>query len=148
MESINKNAKMPTDATHVDAEEISFCNCENNACETPYQAEDIHASIEEQDSPAAKKKLARGYQTVKQTCRATANRLKKDWKQTGGGPYLKQTASYRLELDKDRNADTPVDRFSVEKTNTCALRTLLLAAAGTVATMCVLGCIASGKKKE
>ncbi len=148
MEYVTNNQPDATSDPQESADELSFCNCENNACETPYQAEDIVSAIKAQSEPPKKKRISDECRRIGRICRTTASRIKADWKQTDGGPYLKQSASYRLELYKDRDSDTPVDRFSVEKTNTCALRTLLLAAAGTVATMCVLGCIASGKKKE
>ena len=142
MEYINKNTKKPTDVTHVDAEEISFCNCENNSCETPYQAEDHpETSAEPCDAPRKKDRIANGCQKLGQLCRTTASRWKTNLMQSGG-IKLKQTATYRLDVCKN-GEDTPTDHFYAEKSNTCTLRTLLTVAAVAATLMWCFG----GKRK-
>lgn len=137
-----KNNTESKEPLQIDGEEMSFCNCENNACETPYQAESVDEVLQEQAEHSGKERLIRGYRKIKNACHATANRIKSDWKQNDCGLRLKQTATYRLEVYKS-DEDTPVDRFYTEKTNTCALRTVLIAAAAAVVLMCCL----SGRKR-
>ena len=143
MEYINENAKKPTDVTNVDAEEISFCNCEKNASETTYHEERCDDRSEEIcKSPLTKDRIAKGCQKLGQICSMTARRWKTNWMQSDGGFKLKQTATYRLDVCKN-GEDDPADHFYAEKTNTCTLRTLLTVAAIAATMMWCFG----GKKK-
>ena len=140
MEYANNNTESK-EPLQIDGEEMSFCNCENNACETPYQAESIDEVLQEQAEHSGKERLIRSYRKIKDACHATASRVKADWNQVTKKPCLRQKISYRLEVYKD-NEETPVDSFYAEKTNTCALSTLLIAAAAVV-----LLCCWSGRKR-
>jgi len=141
MEYVNNKQPDATTDPQESAEELSFCNCENNACETPYQPEDVAEAIRATADTTPKS------HTFKRLCRTTASHWRAAWKQTDGMPRIKQTASYRLDVYQDADQKTPVDHFYAEKTNTCNLRTLLIAAAAAVL-VCFLGGITSkGKKK-
>lgn len=141
MEYVNQNQPEATSIPPEDAEELSFCNCENTACETPYQREDVVSSIKNQadTTPESNK--------IKRICRTTVRRLKAAWEQSEGLPYLKHTKTCSFEFC---NSDgTPVDRFDAEKVKKYALRTLLVAAAATVVLLfCIDGITKSCKKKE
>ena len=68
------------------------------------------------------------YQAAQKACRSTLERLARDLKESNGNPYIRATSTFRYDIYRTANDETPIDTFVFEKTNGCSLRALMLAA--------------------
>ena len=118
-------------ATHCEGcDEESVCNCENNERVTPYFGDDQWTPVSPTRANPSPEPLRNRCKKIKDQCKQTANRLKKDWKACGKKPYIKQKVSCRIELYKSKNETQPVDTFEAETEKSYPLRTVALIGIG------------------
>lgn len=92
----------------------------------------IELAVEEAEELAeevlsAKDQIAQKCQEIKELCAKTANRLADDWRETNGNPYIRQTHTYKVEIFRGPDDDTPVDTFQMTDVKSYSLRALAIA---------------------
>lgn len=98
----------------------------------PAEEEAIELAVEEAEELAddvltARDQIAQKCQEIKELCAKTANRLAYDWKETKGNPYIRQTHTYKVEVFRNPNDETPVDTFQMTDVKSYSLRALAIA---------------------
>lgn len=112
-----------------DCDEESFCNCESNERVTPYYSDSANGHCAGCKGQTA---VTQGYQKIKKSCCDAFDRLKKDWKASGGKPYIKQTRSCTWELYKSKSDQKPIDSVSTRRERSYSLCTMAMLGAGIV----------------
>ena len=126
-----------------DCEEHSFCNCENTERITAHQPDHTEAY----DAMPLERELAPNASQKSNKIKKSLQRLAKDVCTCNGNPYIKDTLSYQVELYKTPQDTTPIDRFQLQKSKGCSLRTLGLIASAAVVLMLSVSLIKSAASK-
>ena len=128
-------AEEPTDERKDERKNLNesdgFADCED--CNTTDTGEKTFGECVEK----VEKKLAKKCKCAKTFCKNTAERIKRDWKQTQGKPYIKKTNHCKVEVFESATDDTPVDTFQTTETKAYSLYTLAIAGGIAAALFCV-----------
>lgn len=106
-----------------ECEEDSFCNSEGREIQTPYMREECCCQDE---TPAPKK------QPLWKRCRNVKN------------PYFKQTCSFRTDIYRKKDDETPADTIHMEHTASASLCSLAIVGGVMLGAMLLCRCL--GKK--
>ncbi len=117
----------PDTEADVTEEEIAGCDCE---------------TADEECTCTKKQVLKEKCAQVSAACKKTAGRLKNNWKSCGCNADVRASATYKLELFKKGETETPVDTYSAEKSVTFSLRTVAIVGASAIALGICVGKIA------
>ncbi len=127
-----ENETMNLDEEFVETTEQPCCEEELDATVIDSIASEDEAESEEEETvETAKEKLLRKCGELKDSCRNTADRIAKDLKECDYNPYFKQTRTYKLEVYRNCNEETPIDVY--ETTDVKSFSARALAVAGTAA---------------
>ncbi len=121
----------PVSASSDEAEEDSVLASEEEEADSETEPEEASAP----ETPAAK--FSRKCAEVKKTCLSTADRILHDLKETNCNPYIRQTRSYKIEVYRNAQEETPVDVFEETETRSYSARALALAGGAALVFMCV-----------
>ncbi len=152
-------AEEPNSATIcTEGEGLSVCNCENDEevtvfetdCEPDLNAMPAPVASDEEEAEAAdavdeacenapacccvdavSQKLTRKCEELKSAIGDTASRIARDWKATGGNPYIKLTRTTQVDIYRSHEDTEPVDTFRTQRSNAFYARTLALTSAAT-----------------
>ena len=143
----NEMMNVTPEETVDNAEEIAVvAEVEENATEAAPAEESAVEEADDAEEPSAlesaKEKLTRKCTEVKNACCSTAERIARDLKETNYNPYFRQTRTYKLEVFRDCNDETPVDVYETTDVKSFSARALVVAGTAamllTYATNCVL----------
>ena len=129
-------------ATPAEEEVESVCLCEGQEVVTVCEPETVEEALsEEAIEETQKERIMRKCREVKEACSSTASRLVKDWKETAGNPYIKQTCTTRVDIYRNPDDETPVDTFSTEYVKGYSARSLAVLGAAALVVSCTVDCI-------
>ena len=97
---------------------------------------------EEEPRPESKREmLTRKCREAKDACQSTASRLVKDWKETNGNPYIKQTCITQVDIYRNPDDEAPIDSFRTEHVKSYSARSLAVLGAAAMVVACTVDCI-------
>lgn len=126
-----ENETMNLDEEIVETTEQPCCEEELDTTVESVADDEAVATEEEETAETAKEKLLRKCGELKNSCRDTADRIVNDLKECDYNPYFKQTRTYKLEVYRNCNEETPIDVY--ETTDVKSFSARALAVAGTAA---------------
>jgi hypothetical protein len=96
---------------------------------------------DEAEKESKKAFFARKCKEVKNACQSTASRLVKDWKETNGNPYIKQTCITQVDIYRKPDDESPIDTFRTEHVKSYSARSLAVLGAAALIVSCTVDCI-------
>lgn len=128
--------------TCFEAEEESVCNSEGTETVTFFEGEEDLIDWEDVPSVETKREmLTRKCREAKEACQSTASRLVKDWKETNGNPYIKQTCITQVDIYRNPDDAEPIDSFRTEHVKGYSARSLAVLGAAAMVVACTVDCI-------
>ena len=78
---------------------------------------------------------------LKAICKQTVSRIADDWRETNGNPYIRQTTTYKVEIFRNPNDETPIDTFQKTDVKSYSFRALAIATGVAAVIFCASGSI-------
>ena len=107
--------------------------------EIDFVDQDAEALADEME--VATSRIAEKCRALKEVCKQTASRIADDWRETNGNPYIRQTTTYKVEIFRNPNDETPIDTFQKTDVKSYSFRALAIATGVAAVVFCASGSI-------